>query len=256
MEAFCLGSSSSGNAYILKFTDPKTGDTKRILVEAGFPYRELVSRAVRQGALLSQCTSCLITHEHSDHAYSLKEVNERLCTVFASEPTLKDRGVNPNQYNTMKDWVQTYVEPHVLVLPFLVDHDAPEPMGFAIRSYGETVCFVNDCYRVLRDLSGIKFDYVFIECNYEDRFMHIEYSDAKRDGDLALIKRYNRIFKAHMGLYGTQKFLSGLDLSKCKAIFLMHLSDRNAREQIMKQEVGKRYPNIKVFVCRKEGGFC
>ena len=45
-----------------------------------------------------------------------------------------------------------------------------------------------------------------------------------------------------------------MNLSKCKAIFLIHLSDRNARENVFKNEV-TRQVGKKCFVAKKNGGF-
>jgi hypothetical protein len=93
-----------------------------------------------------------------------------------------------------------------------------------------------------------------IECNYSDQLLHIEYSKAKKDGDYVLIKTYGRILRQHMGLYATRKILNTLDLNECNGIFLMHLSDKNARELEMKQKIREDHPNIRVFVCNKNGG--
>lgn len=256
-EVYCLGSSSSGNAYIFRFIHD--GWAHQILVEAGFPYKELVKRAVMQGARLSECESCIITHCHGDHATGARIVNDKGIQVFASKGTLEDKrvGITASGHNTLKDWEPKYVAPSIMVLPFIVEHDAPEPMGFVIRDgmNKQNILFVNDCKTFTADLSTIPLDLVFIECNYSDQPLHIEYSAAKKAGDVMLINRYSRIFHQHMGLYGTKTILKKLDLSRCKGIFLMHLSDRNARENEMREEVGKLFPTIPIHICGKEGGF-
>lgn len=260
VESYCLGSSSSGNAYIFRMSDPKDEWHHQILVEAGFPYQELVKRAIMQGTKLSECEAALITHCHSDHSCGAYRVNDAGIKVFSSRETLEDKnvGIIPNQSNVLKDWSPTYICPNVEVLPFLVEHDAPSPMGFVIRNVpsSENILFINDCKTVRHDLSGIPIDYCFIECNYSDQPMHIEYSNAKRDGNIPLIKRYARIFRVHMGLYATRNLLKTLDLHRCKGIFLMHLSDRNARENEMRQKIGEDHPDVKVYVCGKYGGIC
>ena len=257
-EIYCLGSSSSGNAYILRLTDEKGGFGHSILVEAGFPYREIVRRAVMSGTRLSECEACLITHCHTDHAFGASKVNDAGIRVFASLGTLTSErvGITPTDTNTLHDWEPKFICPQVEVLPFLVEHDAPEPMGFVIRNCldGENTLFINDCKTVRHDLSGIPVDFAMIECNYSDQPLHIEYSNAKRDGNYLLIKRYGRILRQHMGLYATRKVLNTLDLSRCKGIFLMHLSDRNAREEEMREKVGADHPSVKVYVCGKNGG--
>jgi hypothetical protein len=80
------------------------------------------------------------------------------------------------------------------------------------------------------------------------------YNNAVKENDLQKIKQYKRVIDAHMGLNTTKKILSKLDLSKCKAIFLMHLSDRNANEYRMKLEVKDVVGKTNVLVCQKLGG--
>ncbi len=256
-EMYCLGSSSSGNAYIMKFIHK--GWSHQILVEAGFPYKELMKRAILQGTKLSECEACIITHSHGDHAAGARIINEKGIQVYASKGTLEDKrvGIPATEHNTLVEWQPKYIASNVEVLPFIVEHDAPEPMGFVIRDTmtGQNILFVNDCKTFKADLSRIPIDLCMIECNYSDQPMHIEYSKAKKEGDVTLINRYSRIFHQHMGLYGTKTILQKLNLKRCKGIFLMHLSDKNARENEMREEVGRLFPSIPIYICGKNGGF-
>ena len=260
-QIYCLGSSSSGNSYIFKFVDPNDeSHFHQILVECGFPYKELLMKAMKNSAPNPlQSEALLVTHLHRDHSASAHILNERGVTCYASKSTLIDSKVNitPNQFNTLIEWQPIFVAPQVKVLPFLVEHDAPESMGFIIRDQmnGDNILFVNDCRSVLSDLSAIPIDLAFVECNYIDQSLHIEYNNAKKANDVPLVKRYERIYKSHMGLYGTKKLLKSLNLKRCRGIFLMHLSDRNAREYEMRKQIGELFPQIPIFVCKKEGGF-
>lgn len=254
LDAYCLGSSSSGNAYIFKLSDNE-GFEEQILVECGLPYKELIRRAVGQGLRLSETQACLITHMHNDHAYAIREVAS-LCPVFTSLSTFNAKRILPPHSSCiLKDWQMTYITPHIKVLPFKVEHDCDEPFGFIIKGFEETILFVNDSKAVTYDLSDFKFTYCFVECNYEDKFVHIEYNNALKSGNRLEINRYNRIMNSHMGLYGTKKLLKSLDLNNCKGIFLMHLSDMNAREREMKKQIGLLFPAIPIYCCRKLGGF-
>lgn len=256
-EIYILGSSSAGNAYIFRFNHSDGGHSQ-ILVEAGFPWRELMTRATLQGVRLSECEACLITHCHGDHATGARVVNAHGITVYASEGTLLDErvGITPNDHNTLREYFQKFITPRIKVLPFYVDHDAPEPMGFVIRDTFDdiNILFINDCKTTKANLSAIPLDLCFVECNYSDQPMHIEYNKAIEEGDVRLMKRYKRIMEAHMGLSGCRKLLNTLDLSRCRGIFLMHLSDRNARINEMREKVGADHPDVKIFVCKKNGG--
>ena len=84
----------------------------------------------------------------------------------------------------------------------------------------------------------------------------------KRDGGLSdatlrevnmKLAQHERNLNSHCSLNGTIKGLEKLNLKNCKAIFLMHLSDRYANEYKMKNEVQNRF-HIRTFVCKKDGG--
>jgi len=250
-EFYCLGSSSSGNSYVFKIGD------SQILVEAGFPYKDLVKRLTSQQLKLSDCGACLITHCHGDHAVGASEVSARGIDIYASAPTLEAIKLKLPDRNKFKNLEPKYVTPDVLVFPFLVEHDAPEPMGFIIReTKTETnLLFINDCHSITADLSNFEFDYVFIECNYVDKYVHIEHNNALKEGNKPLVDRYERVMNVHMGLCGCKKLLKTLNLKNCKAIFLMHLSDRNSRVGEMRMKIKNEFPNIPVLVCKKNGGF-
>ena len=61
MRLWVLGSGSRGNAVLVE-----CGDT-RVLVDAGFPPRELASRLAAIGVAPQSIRACVITHEHTDH---------------------------------------------------------------------------------------------------------------------------------------------------------------------------------------------
>lgn len=264
LETCCLGSSSSGNCYVFRFSDGRnSGKTHQIIVEAGFKYSEIQERAVKNGVKLSDSEACLVTHEHKDHSLGANALNDLGIKVFASKGTLDSIRIFATSNNTLIDWDAKLICPDITVLPFKVEHDAAEPFGFVINAFGENTLFINDCSLVRRDLSMIPISYAFLECNYEDQVTHIAFDTARRSGSLAMVKQYQRIFRSHMslsGLVGTVKHPDGglidhLDLRYCQGLFLMHLSDRNSNEAKMKAVVKKKVGNIPVYVCRKYGGY-
>lgn len=250
IEFYCLGSSSSGNAYIMSF------DNESILVECGLPFDELQKRAIRNGKQILDCVACLITHYHNDHANAISDCIKHGINVFTSASTFNHYNLKAEDKYILKDDQTTYITPNIIVKPFNVLHDCPESFGFIIKHIptDTNVLFINDCKTALSDISGIPFDYVFIECNYSDQPLHIEWSNAKKANDRVLDKRYTRIHDYHMGCKACRELLNTLDLKDCKAIYLMHLSDKNAREQDMKIKVNAEHPTIPVFVCQKYGG--
>ena len=72
MKAECLASSSSGNCFILDFD--VNGDTARIMVECGISIKDIYSKCNKLGIMVSSIQVCLITHAHSDHSKSAKNI--------------------------------------------------------------------------------------------------------------------------------------------------------------------------------------
>lgn len=62
MRSWVLGTGSGGNAILLEV------DGARVLVDAGFPMRELVRRLRRIGVAPTSIEAIVLTHEHADHA--------------------------------------------------------------------------------------------------------------------------------------------------------------------------------------------
>lgn len=61
MRVWVLGSGSRGNAVLIE-----CGDT-RLVVDAGFPVRELAQRLAAVGVAPESIEACVVTHEHGDH---------------------------------------------------------------------------------------------------------------------------------------------------------------------------------------------
>ena len=136
---------------------------------------------------------------------------------------------------------------------FLVEHDAEESLGFVLIAGKETLLFVNDCKYFKTDVFSIPFDVIMIECNYSAKVVHTLHGQAKKDGDKAMLKRYERLLNSHMSDRNCLKILKKMNLSKCKGIFLMHLSDGHSNEHEFKIEFQKEL-GVPVYVCKKQGG--
>ena len=246
-ELVVIGSSSAGNAYLMKI------EGEVILVECGFPYKKLIKETLYTPIKLEEAKACLITHGHKDHALAIKEINKMMPT-FASMPTLQDslKIIKANQILHALEAKQ--ITSKIKIFPFEVVHDFPQSLGFIIVSETTKVLFINDCSKILVNLENWSFDYIFIECNYVDQLLHIQLNKAVQDGNRIIFKQLDRVHKVHLGLAGTLKILKSMKLDKTKAIFLMHLSDRNANVKMIKERCDTELPGKRVFICRKNGG--
>ena len=247
-EVVVIGSSSSGNSYLMRLYD------EVILVECGFQKSRLLKSSLFTPLKLTDAKACLVTHGHRDHAMALKEIS-LLMPTFASRPTFEYMNVKPRSTNNyLCEGEIRQITKNIAVIPFEVDHDFPHSLGFCILAKDLRILFINDCGSIPIDLSEWRFDYIFIECNYVDQLLHIQMNNAIKDFDKANYKRLERIHKYHLGLAGSRNFLKKLDFTNLKAIFLMHLSDKNANVKMIREDFMKNFPKQKVFICRKNGG--
>ena len=131
------------------------------------------------------------------------------------------------------------------VLPFPTFHDAAEPMGFLIRSRtdGDKLVFATDTVNLGYQFPGV--DLVAIECNYDEAAL--ERSERMPE------KVRRRVANAHMSVSRACAWLAGLDKSRVREVYLMHLSDACGNEwmfrRLVQQVVGDR---VQVTVCPKE----
>ena len=260
MKAYCLASSSEGNAFVLDFNIE--GRSHKILVECGLPLSVIYKKLNELQIKFSDIEACLITHHHSDHSKSVKDLIRLNVPIFASKGTLDTLKVKGNViYPKQKFRVLN----GLFALGFNVEHDAIDSMGFVIKTENECVIFINDNKRWTCNLTHIKPDYVFIECNYDHKFVYPQISELeKRKEEIGFedeemkeintkLKQLNRNVNSHCSLRGCIKGLHKLNLSLCKAIFLIHLSDRYANEYKFKNEIQQEF-GIRTYVCKKQGG--
>ncbi len=258
MKAYCLASSSSGNCYIIECGN------SRLLIECGLPYREILRKCNNERIDFSNICACLVTHAHGDHSRSIRDLIKVGIPVYASSGTYEELKMNPD--HVLEDLKPTQINSDFKVMSFPVEHDINGAVGFVIKtSEKETIMFINDHKRWTQNLTAFKPNYLFIECNYDHSVVYPQLyalNKTKKNDSLTEeelkevnieIKQHERNINAHCSLHGTIKGCKKLDLSQCRTIFLMHLSDRYANEYKMKNEV-QDATRIKTVVCGKRGG--
>lgn len=259
MKPYCLASSSAGNCYVFEFDI--NGTPTRIMVECGVPLKDIYRGLSKYGIGIETIKACLITHAHQDHCKAAHDLIRIGIPVFASKGTLDALKLSNEQlpYNKPKQVLEG-----LYVLAFAVEHDIDGAVGFVIKTKQECVIFINDHKRWTVSLKNFKPNYVFIECNYFHKVVYAQYYELKKQlqmSDISIVEykeitnkihQHERNINAHCSLHGTIKGLRKLNLSECKAIFLMHLSDRYANEYKMKNEV-QLETGIITYVCGKRG---
>ena len=227
-----LASSSAGNAYVV--SDQET----RILLECGVSHSKLQKLS---GFKLSDFKACLVSHEHKDHAKSVSELISRGMEVYMSQGTaeaLETEGVS-----TVESMEQFNVG-SLDIVPFATFHDAREPLGFLIKSRvdGDVLAFATDTVNLRYKFPGLNI--LAIEANYDKAIL-------ERCEKMPEKVRY-RITNSHMEIDTLCDYLRGLDLTQCREIHLLHLSDATSHEGHFLNKVARAVPPwVEVTACKK-----
>lgn len=227
-----LASSSAGNAYIVSDKDT------RILLECGVSHKKLQKLS---GFSLSEFQACLVSHEHKDHAKSVQELIERGMEVYMSQGTAE--ALETNAVTLIEDRSQFNVG-SLDIVPFTTFHDAAEPLGFLIKSRvdGDVLAFATDTVNLRYRFPGLNI--LAIEANYDKAIL-------ERCDRMPEKVRY-RITNSHMEIDTLCDYLRTLDLSQCREIHLLHLSDATSHEGHFINKVARAVPHgISVTACRK-----
>ncbi|HHX63154.1 MAG TPA: MBL fold metallo-hydrolase [Epulopiscium sp.] len=235
MKLKVLGSSSKGNCYILE------SPTGSLLLEVGIPWKE-----IQQGLDydLSKVVGALVTHEHKDHSKAVSDVMKAGIDVYMSGGTMDLWPIYNHRMNLIRAGKQVTIA-DFNIMPFTTEHDANEPLGFLIqyKPTEEKLLFLTDSYYCKYKFKGL--NYIAVECNYikETLDQNIE------DGYINEASK-PRLLKSHFSLENVKKFLKANDLSECRSITLLHLSDRNSDSRQMVREI-EELTGIKPKVAEK-----
>lgn len=216
-----LASSSAGNAY--RVTDGKT----TLLLEAGIRFADL-RKAL--GYQISSIAAVLISHEHADHCKAAADLAKAGVDIYASQGTmdaLKLPGHRAKPIQSKKQFnIGTWT-----VLPFDVQHDVAEPLGFLLANQaGEKLLFATDTYYIRYRFPGLT--HIMVECNYSIRILSENIASGRVPASMK-----PRLLRSHFSLENVKEFLKANDLSKVQEIWLLHLSDNNSHETLFKREI-------------------
>lgn len=168
---------------------------------------------------------------NGDHSKSAKDLMKAGISCYMSEGTAEAIKASGHRVKTVKS-KELFSVGTFKVLPFSVEHDANEPIGFLIQSGKDKLLFATDTYYLKYKFSGLS--HIMVECNYSKELL----DENIENGSVPAAIR-NRIVKSHFEIDNVKKFLLANDLSKCKEIHLIHLSSSNADPVLFKSEIQK-----------------
>lgn len=229
MEIDILASGSSGNCY--RVSDGKTS----LLLDCGIPIRRIERGLNFQ---LHTIDAVLVTHCHQDHIKAAKDIAKRGIPIYTSAGTLNAcKLLAGYQYRPVQSMEMVQIGTFA-VIPFDVEHDAPEPLGFALKSSvtKEKLLYFTDTYYLKYRFPGIH--YLMAECNYSLKTMSKDINPVLRD----------RIIESHMSLETLLELLQANEFRELKQVYLLHLSSDNSDAELFKTEVQKA-AGVEVYVC-------
>lgn len=238
IEFRALASSSEGNAYLVTHEG-----SAPLLIDCGIRFAEI------QQALdfkVSGLAGCLISHAHGDHCKAVKDLLKMGVDCFASPQTWDSLQIfNHQAWNArhMERW--PIRETGWAITPFDAVHDLEGTLGFVVdhKVSGERLVYLTDSAYSRHRFEGVT---IFaVECNHSSEIMR----DRARSGSLDT-DRYKRVSTTHMSVERLIGMLEANDLSQCREIHLLHLSDGNSDERAFKEKV-QAATGVPTFVAAK-----
>ena len=232
-------SSSHGNVYII--SDEQT----RILIECGVSFKRL-QKMCDFG--LTGLDGCLISHEHKDHSSCVEKVIAFGIPVYMSNGTAAALDLSETLLDLaheVKSGVQFTIGT-IDIMPFGTMHDAREPLGFVAQSRidGDVFAYAIDTVNLPYNFPGVNL--LAVEANFDQNILN----RCEKMPE----KIRHRIECTHMEIDMLCKCLRRMDLSKCREVFLLHLSDATSHEGHFVYKVQRAVPKgVKVAACMKEG---
>ena len=249
MKIKSFGSSSAGNAYLLD------DGASVLLIECGFTFKNL-TRMIREAEYsVSQLAGVLISHEHSDHAECWDKLVDYGLKVYASDGTIGELAKQNAEYARLMiplapEIGQDVSAPVTIgsydVMAFRTFHDAAEPIGFLIRSRidKDKLVFATDTVNLRYHFPGVT--KMMLEANYSEALVN---PDSRVPESVV-----KRIRNTHMELDTLCAYLREQDLTSCREIYLMHLSDHSSSEYIFYHKVKDSVPeHVAVYIFPKGG---
>lgn len=236
MKLKVLGSGSSGNCYLLQ----NENENEILMLECGLPWKIILKGLDFN---LNNVVGCLVTHCHKDHSKAINDVLNNSIDVYSSNGTLKAMNIENYRAKIVSSEHQFSVG-EFMVMPFAAEHDAAEPLGFLIQhnDFGKLL-FITDSYYCQYNFS--KLNHIMIECNYSKSILDENIKNGLIHPTLA-----NRLLKSHFSLDHVKEFLKANDLSQCREIVLLHLSESNSNAAQFKEEIEK-LTGIPVYIAEK-----
>lgn len=211
MELTVLGSSSSGNCYLLE------GEKASLIIEAGIPFKKVMPIIDFK---IHKIQGVLVSHSHGDHSKFVKDYLGYSIPVYLSPETMVETSLINHNLIPIMPLAKVSVGKFT-IMAFELKHDV-KCYGYLIKhpEMG-TMLFATDTYYLPNTFKGL--NHILIEANYDKDILN----DNIINNRIHPIVR-KRVLQSHMEIGTTAAMLEANDLSNVKNIVLIHLSSGNS----------------------------
>ena len=214
----CCGSGSSGNSYAL------IADNGEILaIEAGCKFLDFEKMIDWK---ISNVSGCIVSHEHGDHSYYIKEFMRSGIPVYTAFETQTALEIITGERTMPLSPLAARQIGSFTVTPFNVPHDTEiECYGYLIKheEMGQLL-FLTDLEYCKYNFSKLNIEHIMVEANYS-----MELVDRDEPN-------YEHRLRGHMSLDTALKFISTNDNPALRNVVLIHLSDKSGNPALFKQK--------------------
>jgi phosphoribosyl 1,2-cyclic phosphodiesterase len=248
MNVVVLGSGSRGNAVACIVREHV------LFVDAGFGWRELVSRAEAVGIDPGRARGIVLTHEHGDHAAGAAALaREAGCPILASPGTVGALGAS------LGDLELRPLDSRGTTLgPFSIEtcrtsHDAAEPVAVLVGdgTCGASVAVALDVGRATLGLRALlrRATLVVIEANHDPQMLeHGPYPPV--------VRRRIAGHRGHLSNQDAARLLGEVYDGRLQGVILAHLSEQCNAPRLalaaMRAVLGRRGFRGRVHVARQD----
>lgn len=230
-----LGSGSQGNALVVETP------SVRVLVDCGFPAREIEQRLSALGVDPNSLSAILVTHEHGDHVRGVGAFARRYALpVWMTPGTF--HGANYGKLPSLSP-----IDCHagwwsigdLAVAPYPVPHDSREPCQFLFRAGGTTLGLLTDTGYITPHIAEIlqACDSLVLEFNHDPQML------ANGPYPPSLQARIGGAH-GHLNNHQAVELLQRLQSSRLQWVVASHLSEKNNSPERVGELVQEQLPDL------------
>ena len=222
MKLHILNTGSVGNGYVLE-----SDNSELLIIEAGV---KLIDFKKAVNFNIEKISGMLVSHEHLwlDHSKYFKDYECLGIEII---------DWNSQGFGEFKKFKWA---------TFDLFHDVPCNGYLINHEESGTILFATDTFMIKQQFN-FPINHFIIEANYCEEILN----EKER---LGIGNTYvsDRVRRSHLSIQNCIKFLKRHDLSECRNIILIHLSDSNSDEKRFIEMVKKEFPFVEVTAARKD----